>query len=67
MTYEEVRRQLATTYGWTFAQIDGMTWEQIGSACREGKPYRGIPAESLEHAIEIQKDMKINWREYYGV
>lgn len=67
MTYEEARVYLAQTYGWTFEQIDNMTFEQISSAAREGKPNRGIKAGSLEEALKIQRDMRANWRHYYGV
>jgi hypothetical protein len=44
-----------------------MTFEQINSACRGGKPPKGVTAGSFAEAVEIARDMKANWRKYYGV
>lgn len=44
-----------------------MSWEQIAGACRKGKPPEGFTTTSLEEAIEMAKNMKEHWREYYGV
>jgi hypothetical protein len=53
---------LAERYGWTFDAIDEMSFEQIESACRGGKPEK-LTARSLDEAVEIAK----NWREYYRI
>lgn len=63
MTYEEIRAKLAEFYGWSFREIDEMSWDQINSACRAGKRNDGIEINSIEDAIEIQK----NWRAYAGL
>ena len=63
MTYEEVRAELAEQFGWTFAAIDDMTFEQIDSARRMGKRSPGIPVGSDEDVKEINR----NWRKYYGI
>ena len=54
-------------YGWTFDAIDEMSWEQIDSACRAGKPARAATTHSLEEAVRMAKDLRENWREYIGV
>ena len=63
MTYEELRAKLAELYGWDFATIDEMSWDQINSACRGGKPRGGIPVHTVEEVREIAR----NWRKYAGI
>jgi hypothetical protein len=73
--YEETRATLAKFYGWTFADIDGMSFEQIDSAIacmpveqadgtvRPSPRQVGISINSLEELREINA----NWREYLGI
>jgi hypothetical protein len=75
VTYEETRATLAKFYGWTFADIDGMSFEQIDSAIAcmpveqpdgsiKPNPRRtGIPVNSMEEIKEINE----RWREYLGI
>lgn len=63
MTYEEVRARLAEDFGWTFDQIDDMSFEQIASALSRGEQSKGIAISSAEEALEITE----NWREYVGI
>jgi hypothetical protein len=63
MTYEEVRAKLAEMYGWTFSTIDDMSFEQIESAWRGGKPDTGFPVRSLDDVQNIRR----NWRKYVGI
>jgi hypothetical protein len=49
--------------GWTFDTIDDMSFEQIDSALRRGKPTKGIPIHSAEEA----RDIAVNWRKYLGI
>lgn len=63
MSYEQVRADLCEMYpGWTFETIDGMSFEQIDSACRRGRKEK-LVVQSIEEAREINR----NWREYYGL
>ncbi len=63
MTYEEIRAQLAELYGWTFEVIDGMSFEQIGSALRGGRPPKGLAVHSAEQVMDIAR----NWRKHLGI
>lgn len=40
-----------------------MSFEQIDSAWRAGKPAKGIPITSDAQVREIAR----NWRQYYGI
>lgn len=75
MTYEEVRATLCKFYGWTFDDVDGMSFEQIDSACacmpeeqadgtiRPSPRQSGISVNSIEEIREINA----NWRQYVGI
>lgn len=63
MSYEEARANLAELYGWSFDTIDNMSFEQIGSACTQGKKSKGIAIHDHKQLEEINK----NWRAYYGI
>jgi hypothetical protein len=63
VSYEEIRADLCEGYGWSFADVDGMSFEQIDSACRHGKKREGIPIATAEDVHRIARD----WRKYYGI
>ncbi len=63
MRYEQLRAELAEHYGWTFAAIDDMTFDQIVSAWTGGKPSKGIPVRSKDEAAAVTR----NWRRHLGI
>lgn len=63
MEYEELRAKIAEHYGWSFALIDDMTFDQIESAWMGGKKAKGVRVRSPEEAMEVTK----NWRRYLGI
>lgn len=46
-------------YGWTFEVIDGMDFDAIDSAWREGKPRRGIRVNSEEEVLAMRQDRRL--------
>lgn len=64
MSYEKLRADLCRAYpGWTFDVVDGMSLEQIASACSSGERPRGIPVASAGDIARITRD----WRKYAGI
>lgn len=61
MPYTELRCKLCERYpGWTFDDVDNLTFEQIGQACAGGKPVE------IEVATvgDVQEAVR-QWRGYY--
>lgn len=40
-----------------------MSWDQINSACRDGRAPEGIPVHSAEDVMRVRRD----WRKYAGI
>lgn len=62
----EIFADLAREYGWTFAEIANMTFDQIYLACTQGKtPKAGIPIRpGMAH--EDAERISRNWRRHVG-
>ena len=54
---------MAEKYGWTFDEIDDMSFEQISSALDDGKRPKGIAVKSADDVKEINK----YWRKMVGI
>ncbi len=63
MSYPELQAHLAEKYGWSFEQIDDMSFEQISSALDDGKKPKGIIVKSADDVKEINK----HWRKMVGI
>jgi hypothetical protein len=75
LSYEEIRATLCKFYGWTFADVDNLSFEQIDSAidCMPVEQMDGTirpnprQAGISVHSSEELKEFNENWRAYYGV
>jgi hypothetical protein len=58
VTYEEQQASLADRYGWTYEEIDNMTFTQIHNAICEGKTERRFPIRSHDDLIRLNRRMR---------
>jgi hypothetical protein len=61
MSYEEMRCKLAEVYGWSFRDIDDMSFEQIDSAWRGGKKDNRMSIDSFDDVKWLAENSRKVW------
>jgi len=56
-----MRCKLAEAYGWTFRDIDDMSFEQIASAVCGGRKPEGVPVDSFDDVNWLAANSRKAW------